>query len=110
MGDRWHILRDGPRLTLARHLPPRFDVAADTRLPLAGRRRIASQIRQDLWRALRRQRGFSPVVEVTTEPGGLAVRAGGRIDAACYDRARIATRIAALLEDRTNRARWVRSA
>lgn len=76
----WHVLRDGPRLTLARKLPARFDVEAATNLPAAGRLRLAWQVRQDIWRALQRQRGFSPVIEVTSGPGGLFVRAGGRID------------------------------
>lgn len=108
--SQWHILRDGPRVTVARHLPVRFDVLAETVLPLAGRLRVAQQIRQDLWRALQRQRGFSPVVEVSEAADGLVVRAGGRVLAARFDRARLAARIADVLEDGTNRRRWVRMA
>lgn len=107
---QWHILRDGPRVTVARHLPVRFDVLAETVLPPAGRLRVAQQIRQDLWRALQRQRGFSPVVEVSEAADGLLVRAGGRVQAARFDRARLAARIADVLEDGTNRRRWVRMA
>ncbi|WP_116130897.1 hypothetical protein [Tropicimonas sp. IMCC34043] len=108
--DRWHILREGPVLVLARHLPVRFDVSATTDLPAAGRARLAGQIRQDLWRALQAQRGFSPAVEVTAVASGLRVRAGGRVAAGRFDRAGLEARIAAVLEDPGNRVRWIRSA
>ncbi|PRY25056.1 hypothetical protein CLV78_102233 [Aliiruegeria haliotis] len=107
--DRWHIRRDGPVLTLARRLPARFDVAVATELPPGGRQRVASQIRQDLWRALQHQRGFSPVVEVTTIAGGLRVRAGGRVDGA-FSRCALEGRIRAVLEDPARRDRWCRVA
>lgn len=92
---------------LARRLPARFDVAVDTRLALAGRLRVAQQVRQDLWRSLQGQRGFSPVVEVIAEPDGLAVRAGGRIESARFDRAVLEARIADVLEAPAKRRRWV---
>lgn len=107
---RWHVLRDGRRLVLARHLPARFDVSAETRLPHAARERVAQQIRQDMWRALARQRGFSPVVEVTAGEAGLAVRAGGRVGTAGFDRAGLEARITEVLESPANRMRWVRMA
>ncbi len=106
----WHILRAGPVLTLARHLPARFDVVAETRLPLSGRLRLASQIRQDLWRALQRQRGFSPVIEVTNEGADLRVQAGGRVMARSFDRGYLEARIAEVLDSPDNRARWSRTA
>ncbi len=106
----WHVLREGARVTVARLVPVRFDVFAETRLPRAGRERVAQQVRQDLWRALQRQRGFSPVVEVEAVEDGLIVRAGGRVDAAQYDRAGIEARIADMLEAPSRRRRWVRMA
>ena len=107
---RWHVLREGPVLTLTRALPPRFDVVAETRMPMARRGRLAGQIRQDLWRALRHQRGFSPVVEITGRAGALAVRAGGRVSVRPFDRAGLEARISELLADRACRARWLRCA
>lgn len=104
--QRWHILTSGDTLTLARHLPPRFDVVAETRLPAMGRRRLAHQVRQDVWRALRRVRGFSPVVEVTRDGAGLTLRAGGRVAGACPPA--LTDRIAGVLSDPANRARWAR--
>lgn len=104
----WHVLREGPRLTLARRLPARFDVEARASLPGAGRLRLATLIRQDIWRALRCQRGFAPVVEVTASSSGLTVRAGGQVDGAPYDRARLESRLAAVLEAPANRTRWLR--
>ena len=70
----WHIIRSGGELTLARRLPVRFDVAAQTTLPIAGKLRIAQQIRQDLWRLLRHVRGFCPVVRVEEDGTHLLVR------------------------------------
>ena len=109
------MVRRGPVLTLARQLPARFDVSAATVLPTPARRgRIATQVRQDLWRALRGQRGFSPVVEVTDQACdggvGLRVRAGGRVMAARFDRTLLEAKIAALLADPGNRARWLGAA
>ena len=105
MSDKWHILRDGESLTLSRHLPPRFDIVARTTLPVAGRRWVAHQIRQDIWRALRGLRGFSPTVRVTRENDVLAVEAGGRVmlqrPSAVWEE-----RLAAVLENPELRRRW----
>ncbi|MEL6206158.1 MAG: hypothetical protein AAFR47_12740 [Pseudomonadota bacterium] len=111
----WHILRDGAAVTVSRAPVVQWDVAAETTLPAeghlpeAGRLLVASQVRQDLWRALRRQRGFSPAVRVAPEGADLAVRAGGRIDAV-FDRSRLEVRIAGVLSDSADRARWIRNA
>ena len=108
MKNGWHILRDGSALTLTRHLPVRFDVEARTHLPRMGRLRLASQIRQDIWRALQSQRGFSPVVEVTAGEDNVGVRAGGRIEARRFDRVRLQGLISDVLDNPGNRQRWLR--
>ncbi|WP_068114444.1 hypothetical protein [Tropicimonas marinistellae] len=108
--DPWHIVRNGDVLTLARHLPPRFDVVAETRMPRASRGRLASQIRQDVWRSLQGQKGFSPVIEVRSDGEGLSVRAGGRVSVHSFNRASLEARIAAVLEDPKRRSRWLRCA
>lgn len=105
---RWHIIREDNMLTLARTLPPRFDVAAETVLPLARPARLAHQIRQDMWRALQSVRGFSPVVRVEARDGAMHVRAGGRAVAPVA--ASLSQRIADVLEDTANRQRWLRHA
>ena len=106
--SRWHITRDDGQLTLSRQLPVRFDVAAETTLPPARAGRVAHQVRQDLWRALQRVRGFSPVVEVTTTSCGLRLRAGGRLpQPAAPD---LKDKISAVLEDPSKRERWLRHA
>lgn len=108
MSARWHILREGDSLTVARHLPPRLELVVQTVLPHAEPQRLAHQIRQDLWRALQKVRGFSPVVRLDPVPEGWAVTAGGRaphpIAPAVFERA------ARVLDDPANRARWVRHA
>lgn len=106
---RWHILGGEP-LILTRRLPPRFDVVAETAFPEVPRRRLAHQVRQDVWRALRDLRGFSPVVEVATEGQGLRLRAGGRVDGGHVDRATAESRIADVLACPDRRARWRRHA
>ncbi len=83
----------------------RFDVAAETHLPAAAPAAVAQQVRQDVWRALRRLRGFAPVVSVTPDGAGLRVIAGGAVAGAIPPGT--GARIAAVLEDRGNRARWL---
>ena len=104
--NTWHILRDGPVLTVARRLPVRFDLSVKTLLPEASRLGIAQQVRQDLWRALQMLRGFSPVVQVARTQHGLEVTAGGQVDGA-FPQKKAEALIAALLNDPGNRARWI---
>ena len=103
---RWHILRDGQDYTLARHLPPRFDVQAQAEMPMSDPGRLARQIRQDMWRLLKDLRGFSPVVHISPRRGGIVVTAGGRM-AQRQGRARVSHQIATLLNDPGLRARWL---
>lgn len=86
----------------------RFDVSASARFPMVSRGRLARQIRQDLWRALQRVRGFSPVVELRHAEQGraLLVRAGGQVDGA-FPRAWAAARLAELLAEPSLRRRWI---
>ncbi|MBV2360474.1 hypothetical protein KUH32_11870 [Thalassococcus sp. CAU 1522] len=101
----WHLRRESGRFTVARHWPPRFDVVAEAQFPVLDPGRLARQIRQDLWRALRDLRGFSPVIDITVTETGLAVRAGGRCMRAPGD---AADRIRDLLENSVRRSRWAR--
>ncbi|MCV6823778.1 MULTISPECIES: hypothetical protein [Halocynthiibacter] len=106
----WHIRRENGVLTLSRDGNERFDIAAETELPMMARGRLAQQIRQDIWRALQGLRGFRPVVRIREEGGALMVTAGGRLDDA-----RVATpvhieRLNAVLNDPANRSRWQRFA
>lgn len=97
---------EGARLTLARRTPARWDVAVQTVLTGcadSNRAAIAHQIRQDLWRALARVRGFSPIVEVTRSGDDMHVRAGGRLDVPAPD---LTAQIARVLEHPAARARW----
>ena len=107
--DAWHILKDDQSVTVARRLPARFDVVAEVKLPSARKLRVAQQVRQDLWRVLQGQPGFSPVVEVRDVDGELAIRAGGQCDRQ-VSRPILEARIDALLNDAGKRARWVRYA
>ncbi len=104
--DRWHLIReeDGA-VTLARRLPARFDLAFEWHLPEASRARVAHQVRQDMWRALRDLRGFAPVVRIWRVGDGLRVRAGGAV-LGRFARAAAEARIAALFEDPARVARW----
>lgn len=106
----WHIARDGDTLTLSRKRTARFDLAEVTFLPGEdlGRTLIAHQIRQDMWRKLQRLRGFCPAVRVTTQPGGVAVLAGGAVEGPVTERAR--SQIVDLLSDPDLRSRWIKNA
>ena len=103
--QRWHITVEGALLTLSRSGRVRLDVSAATRLPDGARARIAHQIRQDIWRAVQDQRGFSPVIQITRRDGGLDVEAGGQ----CLNQPtpRLKERIEAVLCDPAKRSRWI---
>lgn len=106
MPDRFHIQRDGATLTLTRRRPARMDFHASTRFPLMSRERLAQVIRQDLWRALRNLRGFSPVIRITRHTDHLSVQAGGQVSGAIPDTARQIAQ--AVLDDPAHRQRWAR--
>lgn len=105
---KWHLEKTQSGVTLSRSLPARFDVMAQTDLPMAEGVRMAHQIRQDVWRALRNVRGFSPVVEITRKEGGLHIKAGGRAPKPIARNT--VERIVSVLENPQNRARWLRCA
>jgi hypothetical protein len=108
-GRGWHILREeGGALTLCRRLPPRFDVMAETDLPGGSALRLAHQIRQDMWRALRHVRGFHPVVRLTPVGQGWRVAAGGGLPGPVAPG--LPGRIGDLLAAPAARARWLRCA
>lgn len=92
-------------LTLSRHRPARFDVSVETVLPLADPLRLAHQIRQDIWRALRDLRGFAPAVRVARSGDALHVTAGGGV-AGRFPRGQAEAAIRDVLECSANRARW----
>lgn len=102
----WHITEQGNSLVLSRRLPARMDFAVQTELPAGNRARIAHQVRQDMWRALQNLRGFAPVVSVEHAPDGLSVRAGGEISGK-FNREQVQHVVAGVLENASNRARWV---
>ncbi|KCV81651.1 hypothetical protein ATO10_12082 [Actibacterium atlanticum] len=110
MRTKWHMQREEGALTIARQLPPRFDVEVTTRMPKGRKGRLAHLIRQDLWRAMQRQRGFSPVVRVEEDGSHLLVRAGGRILARTFPVDYVQNVIKGVLEHPENRARWAANA
>ena len=108
MARGWHIQTVEGQVTVSRQLPARFDVFASTTLPHGHAVRLATQIRQDLWRALQNVRGFSPVVQITGTNDGLAIKAGGRVEGSVSPK--LAITISDVLEHPKNRARWLRCA
>ena len=108
MKTRWHVSKNGDAITLYLTYPPRFDFSAVTVLPRGHPLRLAHQIRQDLWRALRHVRGFSPVIRLDPIPLGWSVTAGGRIMGKVAPT--ILERAETVLGDEKNRARWLKFA
>jgi hypothetical protein len=102
---RWQIDEAEGVLTLARRLPVRFDLRVETSLPAMDARRLAHQVRQDMWRALRSLRGFQPAVRIERGGNALRVIAGGAVDGP-LPRAWAEAAILGVLEDPRNRARW----
>lgn len=105
----WHVTEESGAITLSRRLPARFDLSASTDLPAVAPLRLAQQIRQDIWRALRGVRGFAPVVRVETQAGRARVTAGGSV-AGRFARPQAEAALRAVLDDPANRARWIRFA
>ena len=109
MSRRWHILWDEPQLTLCRHLPPRFDLRAQTRLPGGDPVRLAHQIRQDIWRRLQSVRGVLAGDPPDRRPAHML--GGDRRRAAALPIASaLTTRLEEVLEDHSTRRRWIRHA
>jgi hypothetical protein len=106
--DGWQVQRDGDALVLARRWPVRWDLSVVRLLPEMGSRaRLARQVLQDMWRALRDLRGFQPAVRVLRVAGGWQVTAGGQVDGP-VPRAHAEARIAEVLDCANCRARWAR--
>lgn len=103
----WFDARGAGVYVLARHWPPRFDVAASSPFPPARRGRLARQIRQDMWRAFKHLRGFSPVVQVDATETGLTVTAGGRMMTRQPLEPNLVGDIQALLDSPVHRTRWL---
>jgi hypothetical protein len=111
--QQWHMLRaDDGVLTLSRRLPARFDFAATTVISGGAnlrKGRIATQVRQDMWRVLQSLRGFAPVVQVKVLGDDLEITAGGAVDGR-FPKPRSVALVSAVLDCPDRRARWMRSA
>ena len=104
MPNTWIIEQSDTTVLVTRRKPVRWDVEARATFPRCYPLRLAHQIRQDLWRELRKLKGFAPAVEVTlSDP--FEVRAGGRV--ARHIPPRTNARIEALLLNPRHRARWL---
>ncbi|MEM9062572.1 MAG: hypothetical protein AAGD13_19100 [Pseudomonadota bacterium] len=109
---RWRITSNENCVTLHAELyAPIFNVAVErtlpTPMPFKGLRRLAHQIRQDVWRVCRSTRGFVPVVQVSTDRQQTVIRAGGTLLTRSGHRANLAEQIARVLDRAENRARWI---
>ncbi|MEL7154469.1 MAG: hypothetical protein AAFN51_11895 [Pseudomonadota bacterium] len=76
----------------------------------AQRVRIAHQVRQDIWRACQRVRGFLPLVEVSTSGNETVIRAGGSLMTRSGHVPSLEIKVAAVLDCADNIARWQRHA
>lgn len=88
--------------------PDRWDVSVARTWVLGApisRRRLARQVRQDIWRALQATRGFSPRVLVATQATEIHITGGGSI-ASSRAAPVLAERIADILDNPDNRRRW----
>ena len=69
------------------------------------RRKLALQIRQDMWRVLQNLRGFLPVVSVRRLGNGVQVRAGGQFTCPVHVPSAEA-KLRDMLNDAVRRQRW----
>lgn len=109
---RWTLIDDGSVAVLApTGVVPGWDLIAEAALPVHAasapmRRRIAHQVRQDVWRALKRLRGFVPVVRVADTGHTAVVRAGGLVltgQATMRDKQRVED----VISNTNNQRRWL---
>lgn len=110
--QQWHMLREDGTLTLSRRLPARFDFAAKTVISggaILRKSRLATQVRQDMWRALQSLRGFAPVVQINVHGDDLEIIAGGAV-AGRFPKQKSEEQVSEVLECPDRRARWMRSA
>ena len=105
----WQTVDTKERYLLSKRLPVVFDIYAQTVFPICRMDRLARQVRQDMWRALRRVRGFLPAVEATKTQDGLLLRAGGQLLCSA-PKARMIESIEELLNSAEYRQRWLRYA
>ena len=112
MRERWiEIEEEGGALVHARRWPCRFDLAVTVRFAVEegqglSRRRLARAVRQDMWRALQKLRGFAPAVRVTPVAGGVEVVAGGQVEPR-WPRALTEAQLSEVLTDPARQARWL---
>lgn len=118
MADRFVTTTSGSGDTLhAARLAQGWDLSAETTLSVDPRgrffpRRLARQVRQDIWRALRAQRGYAPMVSVSPlAPDRVCLRAGGSLlasaGASAAQTERLTARLTAVLTQPANRTRWI---
>lgn len=103
----WYVSDSDGEYILSRRFPARLDVFEAANFPFVNKARLANQVRQDLWRAMKHLRGFSPVIHIATTPSGLRLKAGGQCGILPTQ---TSAKIAELLEDPVRRARWIKCA
>lgn len=109
----WRITDADDTTLLAPVLHPwRWDVGVERSwesapITVRQRRRLARQVRQDMWRAVRHVRGFLPMVAVTARLGEVTIRAGGTLVTRSGHRPTMEAAIGRVLDSRMNRMRWL---
>ena len=107
MPKNWTVTQTDECVLFAFREHTRWDVSAAASFPALASRRLALQIRQDMWRALQGQRGFSPVVRLQPATDGWSVQAGGQLSGPT---AAAEAKIAQMFDNAALRARWTRFA
>lgn len=110
MAKRWVMLRDDDHVLLGRAGRLRFDLCQTVELPHLRPEALAHEVRKDVWRALQRLRGFSPVIRVTRVIDGVRLEAGGHLDRPSNVNATDLARLSAVIDDPAHRARWIQHA
>jgi len=104
MPNTWIIEQSDESVLVTRRKPVRWDIEARAEFPRCHGLRLAHQIRQDMWRELKRIKGFCPAVEVTFGDT-FQVRAGGRV--ARYVHPNASRWVEDLLTSDIHRRRWL---
>ena len=102
----WLHKQHGDTYIMGKRFPVQFDLLAETTLPVCRSKKLALQIRQDMWRLLQNVRGFLPAVQVTSHETGMYVRAGGQLTSLVHVRF-AQLKLQDMLDDPIYRQRWI---
>ena len=76
----WGMQKISGAFLICHYISVRFDLSVETHFLYLRFRLLASQIREDMWKAIQNLCGFLPAIEIKKGTDDLSVLAGGRLN------------------------------